>query len=243
MKIPWLFSERYTEATSRIQISKFGHASSSRAHAPLGLACDHSESMGCGTRTPPNLLKLESQHSSYRSCFLDAVDCNESLEHDVNRTRAESEARGWYTSSGLLVDRLRSLSAHHHHRIPDSSFPSDSASLSSSASSSWQIIHNATAHLSSLLIDPTLKRERSQRRNRGRIEVNHDDVEAKHKFREKQCQRNIDRGLNGGRDRVRKLEKKKRWSREMQSCVKMQAVALLEEFSNGGLMKRDVDEH
>jgi hypothetical protein len=149
-------------------------------------------SLDHSTIEPPNLLKLESQQSPYRSRFLDAIEASDALENDVNKARAELKDAGWYTSAGYLADQPMSYLNSHRSPFQPTVLLGPSLSAfspsSSSSSSSWYSVHNLSSHFFSLQIDRPRDTERDKARDRHPIGKNRNNG-ARYRTRERETAR------------------------------------------------------
>jgi predicted SprT family Zn-dependent metalloprotease len=194
----------------------------------------HTTSISVTTIEPPNLVKLESQQSSHRARFLDAIDSSGALENDVNKARAELKAAGWYNWSSLLAHdppRLlteRSMSYSSHPLALGRRWPLLLGR--SSTPDPWHSVHDLTNPLSSLDIDRLRTLEREKSRDRERAEklrdyerVKYSDIEHE-KLR--QLRREKERELEREKDKLRRLEREKEKVRE--THAQLQATAAIE---------------
>jgi hypothetical protein len=194
----------------------------------------HTTSISVTTIEPPNLVKLESQQSSHRARFLDAIDSSGTLENDVNKARAELKAAGWYNWSSflahdpprLLTERSMSYSSH-----PLALGRRSPLLLGrSSTPDPWHSVHDLTNQLFSLDIDRLRTLEREKSRDRERAEklrdyerVKYSDIEHE-KLR--QLRREKERELEREKDKLRRLEREKEKVRE--THAQLQATAAIE---------------
>jgi hypothetical protein len=196
----------------------------------------HTASISHTTIEPPNLLKLESQQSSHRMRFLDAIDSSGALENDVNKARAELKAAGWYSWSTFLPhDPPRLLS---ERSMSYSSHPLTLGRRSplllgrSSTPDPWHSVHDLTHQLSSLEIERLrdLEREDEKSRERERVEKLRDYQRAKYSDVEheklRQLRRGKERELEREKEKLRRLEREKEKVKE--THAQLQATAAIE---------------
>jgi hypothetical protein len=179
------------------------------------------------TVEPPNLIKLESEQSSHRARFLDAVDASGALENDVNKARVELKAAGWYNWSSLLPHDAPRLLTNR-----STSYPTHPLALGyrSSTSVPWSSVHDLTDQLSSLDIERLRNLEREKARNREREEKLRDYERAKYSDIERdqlrKLRREKERELEREKEKLRRLEMEKEKVKE--AHAQLQASAAIE---------------
>ncbi|KAL1797781.1 hypothetical protein ACET3X_004387 [Alternaria dauci] len=183
---------------------------------------------------PPNLIKLESEQSSYRTRFLDAIDSSGALENDVNKARAELKAAGWYSWSSLLphdAPRLLTNCSMSYSTHPLALGRRSPLLLGrSSTPYPWRSVHDLTDQLSSLDIERLRNLELEKTRDREREERLRDYERVKHSDIEhdklKQLRRDKERELEREKAKLRKLKKETEKVKETQA--QLQATAAIE---------------